>query len=159
MVVVLRGHLLAGRLTLDEFSERVGVAYGARTGSDLAVARHDLPDVPGPVASGRQKPVRFTGALFAHVVRRGRFTLGRRTVIVGAFSDVDLDLREAAIGGARATVAIFVLFGNVYIYLPEGLAVDTAGVTVFGHRREWGREAAWTVAPTVKVRVLGSFAT
>ena len=33
-VVYLREHLLAGRLTLDEFSDRVEIVYGARFGPE-----------------------------------------------------------------------------------------------------------------------------
>jgi hypothetical protein len=36
MVLSLREHLLAGRLTLDEFSERVEAAYSARTGRPIS---------------------------------------------------------------------------------------------------------------------------
>ena len=35
-VVALREHLLAGRLTLEEFSERVETALRARVGMELA---------------------------------------------------------------------------------------------------------------------------
>ena len=43
-VASLRDDLLAGRLTLEEFSERVELAYRARTGYDLVHAREDLPE-------------------------------------------------------------------------------------------------------------------
>ena len=35
-VMMLREHLLAGRLTLEEFSGRVGAALGARIAGELA---------------------------------------------------------------------------------------------------------------------------
>ncbi|MGI8572970.1 MAG: DUF1707 SHOCT-like domain-containing protein [Solirubrobacteraceae bacterium] len=41
-VVALREHLLAGRLTLEDFSERVEVAYQARVGHELALASDGL---------------------------------------------------------------------------------------------------------------------
>ena len=46
-------------------------------------------------------------------------------------------------------------FGNVDVYVPEGVNVDVGGITVFGHRRDWGRDADRPDAPTVHVRVLG----
>jgi hypothetical protein len=39
----LRGHMLAGRLTAEEFEGRVGAAHAARTRADLDAIRIDLP--------------------------------------------------------------------------------------------------------------------
>ena len=39
----LRGHLLAGRLTAEEFESRIGSAHAARTCADLDAVRADLP--------------------------------------------------------------------------------------------------------------------
>ena len=39
----LREHMMAGRLTSEEFEERLGRAYGARTRADLAAVTSDLP--------------------------------------------------------------------------------------------------------------------
>jgi hypothetical protein len=44
----LRGHMLAGRLTVEEFEVRVGAAHSAKTRADLDVIRFDLP--PAAVA-------------------------------------------------------------------------------------------------------------
>jgi Domain of unknown function (DUF1707) len=44
-VAVLREHLLAGRLTLEEFSERVEAALQARFGTELARVQDDLPKI------------------------------------------------------------------------------------------------------------------
>jgi Domain of unknown function (DUF1707) len=44
-VVALREDLLAGRLTLEEFSERVEAALRARFSGELAHAQDDLPQV------------------------------------------------------------------------------------------------------------------
>jgi hypothetical protein len=42
----LREHMLAGRLTAEEFEQRVVLAHRARTRADLDVARIDLPVTP-----------------------------------------------------------------------------------------------------------------
>jgi Domain of unknown function (DUF1707)/Cell wall-active antibiotics response 4TMS YvqF len=157
-VLSLREHLLAGRLTLEEFSERVGITYGARTGAELAKAREDLPDASAEPDS-RRKRVRITTAVFGDVERRGRLRLGSRSFAVSVFADLDLDLREAEIDDSETTVTALVGFGNLDVYVPEGVNVDVAGVTVFGRRREWGRDIANANAPTIHVRTLGCFAT
>ncbi|HET8751904.1 MAG TPA: DUF1707 domain-containing protein [Gaiellaceae bacterium] len=156
-VHVLREHLVKGRLTLDEFTQRVEAALRADTVGELSATAEALPAVREP--SGRRRPARITAALFAHVVRRGRLRLPKRAIVVSGFSDVDLDLRDAEITSGRTSVTAAVLFGNVDVYVPEGIAVDVTGLTVFGHRREWGRDAVQPDAPVLRVRVVGLFAT
>jgi hypothetical protein len=154
VVLSLREHLLAGRLTLDEFSQRVDIAYGARTGAELVKARERLPE---PVL--RRKATRITTAFFGDVERRGRLRLRRRSLAVCVFADLDLDLREAEIDEPETTVTVLVGFGNVDLYVPEGVNVDVAGITVFGRRREWGRDVAHVGTPTIHVHIVGCFAT
>ena len=158
-VAALREHLLAGRLTLEEFSERVGAAYGARTGQELARVNEDLPETILASAGVLRKPCRFTAAVFAHVVRRGRLRLPKRTFAFSFLADVDLDLREAAIENPVTTVRVFALFGNVDVYVPEGVDADVGGFTIGGHRADWGRDAPSANAPSIRVRVLGFFGT
>ena len=43
---MLRRAVVDGRLTLEEFSDRVGLAQVARTDQDLAVLGSDLPEAP-----------------------------------------------------------------------------------------------------------------
>ncbi len=153
-VVLLRGHLLAGRLTLDEFSERVEMAYAARIGQDLVQVQEGLPELAKPPVPSRRKATRLTLALFSHVVRRGRLRLRRRTVAISVCADIDLDLREAEIERPETSVMILALFGNSDIYVPEGVNVDIDGVTIFGHNREWGRDIGRPDAPTIHVRTV-----
>jgi uncharacterized protein DUF1707 len=156
-VLALREHLVAGRLTLDEFSERVESAYRARTRTDLVAVGSELPAVRD--APRRRRSIWATIGLFAHVVRRGRLRLARFGVVLSAFSDIDFDLREAEVGGLATTAGLLVLFGNVDIYVPEHIGVDVSGVTVFGHRRQWGREAAGADSPVLRVPVFSLFGT
>jgi hypothetical protein len=51
VVAALEEHTGAGRLTLDEFAERVGVVAGARTLGELAAVVSDLPGDPISPAS------------------------------------------------------------------------------------------------------------
>lgn len=72
----LRDHFTAGRLTKDEFDERLGKAYAATTLGDLADLQADLPvapsqpqfpvptPTPGPVLAGPGRlPDRWRGAV------------------------------------------------------------------------------------------------
>jgi hypothetical protein len=149
-VQALREHLVEGRLTLDEFTRRVEAALRAATAGELSTTAEELP-VRAP--SGSRRSSRVTAGLFAHVVRRGRLRLPKRALVLSGFSDVDLDLRAAEITSGRSSITAVVLFGNVDVYVPEGIAVDVAGLAVFGHRREWGRDSAHPDAPVLRVRV------
>jgi Domain of unknown function (DUF1707)/Cell wall-active antibiotics response 4TMS YvqF len=159
-VASLRDHLLAGRLTLEEFAERVESAYTARVGHELACAQEGLPELDAARAVGaRRRPTRSTVALFGRVVRRGRLRLRRWTVAASVFSDLDLDLREAELDTPENSAIVLVAFGNVDIYVPEGVTVTVGGLGIFGHRRDWGRDAGRADAPTIRVRAFSVFGT
>jgi hypothetical protein len=56
---MLQRHTAAGRLTLDEFSDRVAAAYTARTLGELATVTGDLPaEPPEPAFTTPAGPVR-----------------------------------------------------------------------------------------------------
>jgi hypothetical protein len=46
VIADLQRHTEAGRLSLDEFSDRVGAVYSARTLGELATVTRDLPAAP-----------------------------------------------------------------------------------------------------------------
>jgi len=156
----LRDGLLAGRLTLEEFSERVEIAYGARIGGELARARAGLPGRwSASVIGERGRPVRVISAFLGHVAIRGRLRLRRRTVVASAFADLDLDLREADLDSPHTSVTIALAFGNADVYVPEGVRVSVGGLGVFGHRRDWGHDTARINAPSIRVRAISVFGT
>jgi hypothetical protein len=65
VVAALQRHTAAGRLTLDEFSERVDHALAAVTRADLAKVTGDLPAEPDPAAlAGRQSQHRQLAVAF-----------------------------------------------------------------------------------------------
>jgi Domain of unknown function (DUF1707)/Cell wall-active antibiotics response 4TMS YvqF len=154
-LVVLREHLVAGRLTLEEFCARVDAALRARLAGELAELRGDLPDALMRSPDSRRRPARFSAALWSRVVRRGQFRLGRSSVAASVCGDLDLDLRDATMDEEQAAVTVLAAFGNVDLYVPEGVNVDVDGLTIFGHRRDWGRDAGQPDAPTIHVRVVG----
>lgn len=159
-VAALRDDLLAGRLTLEEFSERVGLAYGATVGTDLDRARESLPATRSEApAATRRRPMRLSIAVFSHLVRRGRLRLRRHTFVLSVLGDLDLDLREARLERPILTVRVFALLGNADVYVPEGIDVDVGGVILVGHRREWGRDVAYDTTPLVRVRAYGVLGT
>jgi hypothetical protein len=152
----LRQHLASGRLTLEEFSERIDAAYDARTVDQLAELSTDLPET----APAGRRPKRLTAVLFGSVEVTGRWRMPRSKFVLVQFGNADIDLRGAELPGATASVRAFVLFGNVDVYVPEAVEVDVGGLTVFGHRRDWGaQQPARPGGPLVRVRAFGLFGT
>lgn len=157
-VAALREHTAAGRLTLEEFSERAERAYAARTFDELAAVGRDL---PGAVPAGqRRRPKRFTVAVLAHAVRTGRWRLPRFGFAFVCLGDSDLDLRQAELEHSVTTITAVILLGNIDVYVPEGIEVDFGGLGIFGHRREFGRDVpALPGTPLVRVRIISLFGT
>jgi hypothetical protein len=61
-------HLAAGRLSTEEFDERVRRAYGARTAAELTPLFRDLPDLHPAPTPGENSPRRDLRPLFLVLV-------------------------------------------------------------------------------------------
>jgi hypothetical protein len=76
VATVLGGHMAAGRLTVDEYDERVARAYAARTYGDLDELTADLPatgrpPAPEPARLEFSSPARACGPMAGSRVRHG----------------------------------------------------------------------------------------
>jgi hypothetical protein len=152
--IALREHAVAGRLTLEELSDRLDEVYAARTQGELARVERELP----ALVSTRKRTRHFVAAVFGSSERRARWRVGRRIFVFSVFGDVDLDLRGAELERPDVGVFCFTLFGNVDVYVPEGAELDHSAFIVFGHSRNSGHEPPpRREAPLVSVRALGLF--
>ncbi|HMI22765.1 MAG TPA: DUF1707 domain-containing protein [Gaiellaceae bacterium] len=157
-VLALREHSAAGRLTLEEFSERAERAYAARTFEELEAIGRDLP--PSTSVAQRRRPKRVTVAVLSNTVRTGRWRLPRFGFAFVVLGDADLDLRQAELEHTVTTITAIVLLGNVDVYVPEGIEVDFGGLGIFGHRREFGRDVPGVPGtPLVRVRIFSLLGT
>lgn len=180
VVALLRLHCTEGRITLDEFGDRVGDVYNAQTAAELDGVVHDLP-VPwrsDPIESsssqfslfeevdeastearrraGRQ--VRWLAAVFSNASRRGRFRLDDESTIVAAFGDCVLDLSEATIEGPNPLITAVALFGNVTVVVPDGIEVNLQGIPLFGSTRcDTGSTPPHPGSPVITVRAFAAF--
>ncbi|MGC9670382.1 DUF1707 SHOCT-like domain-containing protein [Planosporangium sp. 12N6] len=77
VVAALERHTAAGRLSLDEFSDRVARALAAATRHDLALVTSDLPAEPDPAARSGQLLVAFGLAMATLAVLGLVITLAR----------------------------------------------------------------------------------
>lgn len=164
VVALLRLHCTEGRITLDEFSDRVGAVYEARTADALDDVVRDLP-VPWsagpasePAPARPRKAVKWMVAVFGDSTRRGRFTLDDESAAVAAFGDCTLDLSEALIEGPNPLVTAVAVFGDVTVIVPDGIEVDLEGVAIFGDKRcTTGDTPPVPGSPVVLVRAFALF--
>lgn len=128
-VVRLRDAVVDGRLTLEEFSERVGSAQLARTDPELAALVTDL--VAEPHSSALTSSSASYRAVGSKIVRRGPWVLPQRSVFRSIFGTIDLDLRQATLHGDVVDVEVFNFFGTARLLVPEGIAVSVEGGGMF----------------------------
>jgi hypothetical protein len=152
----LREHCAAGRLTLEELSERLGEAYRARTAGELEATLRELPAEQPP--RSRRAAKRFTISIFGGTDRKGRWRVPRRAFVLSLFGGSDLDLRQALIDHEVVTFFVLDLFGGTDFYVPEGIEADVGGFALFGGVGEHGRDLPPKVgSPLVRVRSLTLF--
>jgi hypothetical protein len=155
-IALLRDHAAEGRLTLEEFTDRMSAAYLARTSDELEDLARDLPSAP---VGSRRRPTRFLFSMFGSTEREGRIRIRRRAWCLTACGNVDLDLRQATLDGDVITIVALGMFGAVDVYVPEGVEVDLHGFTFGGHKRANGNDPAPRPGtPLVRVFAISIFA-
>ncbi|HVB91066.1 MAG TPA: DUF1707 domain-containing protein, partial [Acidimicrobiales bacterium] len=134
-VTLLREHVVDGRLTLDEFSERVGLALEARTRGELQKAMANLPAPPAPQEEGvARRSRRWHVAIMSGSSTKGRWRMSGRTNALAIMGGCDMDLRRAEIDGPEVLITAVAFWGGVKIVVPEGFDVDLQGFSFMGGR-------------------------
>ena len=156
-IALLRDHAAEGRLTLEEFTERMSSAYAARTNDELEALARDLPSTAVPVS--RRSPTRFVLSLFGSTARDGRIRVRRRVTCLMGFGNIDLDLRQATLKGDVIMIVALGAFGAIDVYVPEGVEVDLHGFALGGHKRARGNDPLpHPGTPLVRVFAVSIFA-
>ena len=156
-IALLRDHAAEGRLTLEEFTERMSSAYAARTNDELEALARDLPSTAVPVS--RRSPTRFVLSLFGSTARDGRIRVRRRVTCLMGFGNIDLDLRQATLEGDVIMIVALGAFGAIDVYVPEGVEVDLHGFALGGHKRARGNDPLpHPGTPLVRVFAVSIFA-
>ena len=127
-VAVLRDAVVEGRLTLEEFSERVERVQAARTDRELAALTADL---PARAATSPDAPPAEHRAVFSRLTRGGAWDLPDRSSWRSVFGTIYLDLREVRLGSAEVELSIYNLFGTVRVRVPPGVRVEVTGGGAF----------------------------
>jgi class 3 adenylate cyclase len=134
----LRHHVTEGRLTLDEFADRVDIVLASRTRADLVAVTSDLP-VPAPAPAPatvpepkRHGPRRWLVGVLSGGGAKGRWRVGRSVTAVAVMGHCEVDFRQAEIDSAEVQVTAIAIMGGVDVIVPEGIAVELTGFPIMG---------------------------
>jgi hypothetical protein len=157
-VELLRTAVGEGRLTLEEFTERVELAQAARTDVELAALSHDLPAARTGAAAGAelQPAGERHRALCSRISRSGPWSLPARSAYSSIFGTIDLDLRRARLSAGDTELEVYNLFGTVTVIVPEGVEVSVDGGGMFASQViDSPQTAPVHDVPRLRIRVSG----
>lgn len=166
----LRVAVAEGRLTMEEFDERLDAAYRARTHAELEPLVRDLP-VPGrsaadpvPATDGGwaerigSTPTSRTGiAVMSGFQRKGRWTVARRFTSFVFWGGGEIDLREARFENRDTVIRCFAIMGGIQVTAPPDLDVHVSGVGILGAFDHSGAGEGSPDSPRVTVTGLALF--
>jgi hypothetical protein len=145
----LRAACGEGRLSLEEFGDRVGDAYRARTTAELVPLTVDLPALPAE-APPQLRPTKWVVAVFSGARRSGPWRPSRPTRAVAVMGSCQVDLTGVDLEPDTELVAIAV-FGGIEVLVPDGVAVDLGGFAFLGGRDDRTSSHSPPGAPIVRV--------
>ncbi|WP_020666665.1 DUF1707 SHOCT-like domain-containing protein [Amycolatopsis nigrescens] len=120
-----------GRLTLDEYVDRVDLVWHAETAEEVQRA---LAELPVPLHRGEHKGRMTVSAVFDDIRRRGRFALSSGDRVTAVFGDVRLDLRQAVLTEAVVRLEVSATFGDVRVTVPPGIEIEVKSFAPLGDR-------------------------
>jgi hypothetical protein len=144
-----------GRLTIEELEQRVGSAYAARTGAELAALTADLPASTELVAPspGPRKARRWVVSILGAGDVRGRWRAGGRLNAVAILGGGDIDLRGAELESNEITITAVAIMGGIEVIVPAGVDVELTGLALLGgNDNELPHQALPPGAPRVHMR-------
>ncbi len=114
-----------GRLTLDEFEQRLSGVLAARTFAEVEPYVADLPGGPALPPAPEQAELRTTAS---SLKRRGPWVVARRLLVVAKAGSVKLDFTEAVIQYPVVEIELNVSAGSTTLVVPRGASVDVDNV-------------------------------
>ncbi len=142
-----------GRLSIDEYEQRLAKAYAATTHGELARLSADLPDFATTSNCGPRKPAPSTLllAILSGFERRGRWNVPKRLTSFALFGGGVIDLRYADFTSPDVEIHSISIFGGQTILLPPEVNVAIRGHGVMGSFDHVGEQGT-PGAPRVTIR-------
>jgi Domain of unknown function (DUF1707) len=125
----LKTGLVEGRLSDEEFDQRMRAALTARTRAELERLLADLPAAAPVPALAARPSGRLLLSFKGHMRRRGRWQVPERATTVAYKGGYQLDLRAAQLSAATTTITVVAYKGRVEIVVPPGVRVQLRGAT------------------------------
>ena len=161
---ILQEAYAQGRLTHEEYEERIDACMKAKTYAELEPLVLDLPRANLPMVRPPADivPVSTSNppmvAIFSAVERKGAWALADDSIAVAVFGQVSLDLRQVTFEAANSEIKAFAIFGGVDILVEPGTVVECTGMGVFGEFSRSGKVAqARPGSPVIRVTGLALF--
>ena len=124
VVDVLRDAAGDGRLTADEFEERMEAALSSRTLGELAALTADLGPGPGRPGPAQAEDVVRIDQRGGSVRRTGGWVVPRRLELRPSWCDVTLDFTEAVIVADTLLIDMHMRGGSLILVSRPGIVVD-----------------------------------
>jgi hypothetical protein len=151
-----------GRLTLQEHSDRLGVAWAAKTigelepltadlGPSAAVSASTASARPVPTPIGDVPPLRLV-QIFSSAKREGDWMVPGQISSLVLFGGSHLDMRQAAFTELNVEIQVACAFGGVDSFVPAGVTVVDETVAIFGGVDMKGMSPAVAGAPVIHLR-------
>jgi hypothetical protein len=145
----MRTHYLDGRLTQDDFDERVERALAARTKGELAELTRDLPQEASP-PPGPQRRRKVSVHVIGGLARDEGGVAQDEYLFVSGIGGLDLDLSDAQIPPGGVDVKVWSVIGGVALTVPDGVTVEHSGFSLLGGIDDSTHGAA-AGSPTVRL--------
>lgn len=154
-VVRLRDAAADGRLTLEEFTQRMHDAYDARTRDELDVLVRDLPEQAAATAPAPPRHARrWVISVMGNATRRGRWRVAEHVVAITTMGNSTIDLCQAELSAPEVTITVLSAMGNTTVLVPPGVDVDVSALPLMGNRIDRTRSDAKPGAPLVRINGL-----
>ena len=133
-VAVLRSHCADGRLTLDEFADKVVGVLQARSQTEIEAIVGEPLDRPVPAVPESDSDCRanWVIGIMWGAQRRGRWRPRRRVNSFAFWGGCTIDFRGAELVEPEVRVTAVAMMGGIDIIVPEGVAVEVSGVPIMG---------------------------
>ncbi|GGK65268.1 hypothetical protein Sme01_24560 [Sphaerisporangium melleum] len=114
-----------GRLTGEEFTQRLNAVLAARTFGEVEPLLADLPGAPMSAPIRDRAELRTTAA---SLKRRGQWTVPRQLLVTAKAGSVKLDFTDTRIPHRVVEIDLDVTAGSTVLVLPRGATVDVEDV-------------------------------
>jgi hypothetical protein len=141
-----------GRLTLEEFSQRMELATAARTRADLDGLIADLPADAATAGSAVSGPPSWHVSPVGGLKIRGPWRMDRHVIVASLVGGAQLDLSQAQLAAPQVTLTKVSLVGGTKVTVPPGVRVEASGFSLIGGTRIDSGPDPGPGAPTVRIR-------